>query len=65
MNAIITKNKHVVDIEAFVESESKAGTYYRVAYNGHEWSCTCPCGQLGNGKTCRHITAVAEETDVK
>ena len=52
-------SKREVAIEAFVESESNPGMYYKVTSIGTVWKCTCPAGvHRGN---CKHIDAVGTE----
>lgn len=56
----ITKNikKTIEEIEAFVESETKEGTFYKVTYDIYNgWKCTCPQNRI-KGNECKHITEV-------
>lgn len=61
MVIFITKDQEATRIiEAFVESETNEGTFYRVTLNG-TWKCTCPAGKFkGN---CKHIEKVKEEIE--
>ena len=59
MEIDITKNKKVHEIEAYAESESHPGMYYKVTFNGDiGWKCTCPQNQK-KGANCKHIEQVS------
>lgn len=63
MNTIITKNeeRRVHEIEAFVESETTTGAYWRVNFTLEVgWTCTCPQNAMRH-KECKHIESVREE----
>jgi uncharacterized Zn finger protein len=53
---IIKENTKVEKIEAFVESSSNPGTFYRVTSVDNKWQCTCP--QFKYRGACKHIDAV-------
>lgn len=56
----ITKNKTIFEIEAFVESETKEGIFYRVTAEDENWTCSCPAGRYRGGY-CKHIKKVKDE----
>jgi len=56
--------KNVYEVEAFVESETTEGTYYKVTYDDSiDWLCTCMAGKFGN--PCKHIKLVKRKEDLK
>jgi uncharacterized Zn finger protein len=54
-------------IEAFVESESKEGTFYKITGLSYgnirdNWTCTCPAGS--HGRNCKHIKETKEKLGI-
>jgi len=55
MQTIITKK--VFEIEAFAESESVEGMFYKITCEDNEWHCTCP-NHMKTHRDCKHIAEV-------
>lgn len=64
MNVVISKEEVKIYVEAYVESETKEGIFYRVICKGVDWECTCPDyvnRQKPWAGVCKHIKAVQDE----
>ena len=62
---IITKNeeRRVREIEAFVESDSTEGMYYKTSFDLKEgWKCTCTQFQKKRA-ICKHIIKTKEQVE--
>lgn len=62
--------KHVVDVEALVESASQQGAFYRVTLVGGAedsvaWQCSCPdFAKRGDKRACKHIQPVRDKVGI-
>lgn len=50
----VKENTKIIKFEAFVESDTESGIYYRVTATGDKWECTCPDHKF-RGHECKHI----------
>lgn len=58
MDVLITKK--VLEVEAFVPSETHEGMFYRVEVSDGDFHCTCP-DYKNRGTFCKHIKKLKEE----
>lgn len=52
----VIKSFEVSECEAYVESETNEGTFYKVTFDV-EWHCTCPNSKFRDTE-CKHIVEV-------
>lgn len=52
--------KKTIELEAWVESETNKGSYYKVQLDSDGWRCSCPDNSI-RGSFCKHITRAKEE----
>lgn len=52
--------KQIMELEAYVESETTDGVYYLVTCINDEWECTCQSFK-NRKQICKHIREVKEE----